>query len=319
MAEITPQFMMTFQSKLNVKFSNAWKRTLANLWFSKLAITQPSDTLTELYEWMLESANIRPTGSAAQELDFEDIAAVAHSITNENFGTGLSLKRNSIEDNLYDRAAQWAAAAGNAAAYWPQRQIAALILGGKTKKCYDGKNFFATDHPVNPFDESLGTYANLFTGKPLTAANVGAGCASIVSIKHPGDAPRNLIPRVLMVEPSNQLNALTITGAEVITDPFNTSKAASATNMIKSSYGLGQPIVVPELASEPGVWYLGCEADEDAFQGAFIYQERKAFELTSYNGMTQADLDRMNAFEWHLRGRNTAAYGHPYLFFRFEP
>lgn len=317
--EITPTFIYDFQRNLNLKVSNAWKRTLGNLWWQQVAITQPSDTLQELYEFMLETAQIRDTNSKGDQLDFEDLVALSHSITNKNAGTALRLLRNEFEDNKYNRAAQWAANAGDAAVYWPQRSIVSLIQNGKTQNSYDGVPFFSASHPVNPFDASLGTYSNLFTAKPLSAANLAAVVASIVAIPHPGNAPRYLKPTVLMVDPSNTLTAQTVTGAEIITDPLNTSKAAPATNMIKRAYPFGMPITVPEFANEAGVWYVGCEVDEDAFQGAFIYQERKPFELNSYTGMTQAELDRINAFEWHLRGRNVAAYGHPYLFFRVEP
>lgn len=319
--EITPTYQMDFERKMNVRYSNAWKRTLSseNQWWRNVTLTQPSDSLEEFYEWMLETAQIRPTGSKGGELDFEDLVSISHSITNENFGTGLKLQRNQIEDGRIDRAAQWAASAGNAAAYWPQRQIAKLIQNGKTTTAYDGQNFFSAAHPVNPFDSSVGNYSNLFTGKPLTAANVASVVASIVSIIHPGNAPRFLKPSMLLVDPSNTLAAQQITNAEIITDPLNNTQGAPATNMIKRAYSFGQPETVPEFASEPGVWYLGVEADEDAFQGAFIYQERKAFELTSYTGLTQAQLDLINEFEWHLKGRNVAALGHPYLFFRIEP
>lgn len=319
MAEITPTFVQNFQTNLTQKVSNAWSRTNKNLFWDKLAVKTGSSTLKEYFEWMLETAQIRNTGSKGTELEFEDVAAISFGLQNENFGTALRLERNAIEDNKYDRAALWAGAAGQAAAYHPQRKIVELILNGKTGLGYDGVAFFSASHPVNPYDTAAGTFSNLFTAKPLTAANLAAVVASIVSIKHPGDAPRYLRPSILVVDPSKELAAAEITGAEIITDPLNGSSAAPATNMIKRAYNFGQPIVVPELASEPGVYYVGVEADEDALGGAFIYQERKPFELNSYVGMTQAELDRINAFEWHMRGRNVAAYGHPYLFFRVEP
>jgi phage major head subunit gpT-like protein len=321
MAEITPTFMMTMQSNMNVRFSNAWSRILPQLWWDKVAIRDTASTLEEFYEWMLETAQIRPTGTSGDELDFEDIVAVSHRIKSENFGTALRLSRNSIEDNKYDRAAKWSADAGGASAYWPQRQIVSLIQQGKTNKGYDGKTFFASDHPVNPYDAASGSYGNLFTGKPLTSTNLAAVVAEILKVRHPGDAPRYLKPSLLLVDPSNQLAAQTITNAEIITDALTlgTNRAATATNMIKRAYSFGQPVVVPEFSSEAGVWYVGCEADEDALNGAFVYQERKPFELDSFTGLTQADLNRLNVFEWHLRGRNTSAYGHPYLFYRVEP
>lgn len=319
MAQITPTFLFDFQRNLNLKYANAWARVLNKLWYQRITLVQPSSSLEELYEWMLETAQIVSTNSKGSELTFEDLVAVSWRIKNENFGNALRLNRNEFEDNKYDRAAKWAADTGNAGAYWPQRQAVTLIQNGKTKLCFDGKAFFATDHPVNPYDDSAGTYSNLFTSKPLNAANLATVVAEIMKIKGPNDAPRYLEPSVLMVDPSNQLTANVLLGAEIFTDPTNVSGGAPATNIIKSGYGLGMPLVVPEFASEPGVWYLGVQANQDAFEGAIIYQERKPFELTSYTGLTQVDLDRTNDFEWHNRGRNTAAYGLPYMLFRCEP
>lgn len=319
MAQITPSFTFDFQRNLNLKFSNAWARTLNKLWYQQITLVQPSSSLEELYEWMLETAQIVSTGSKGTELTFEDIVAVSWRIKNENAGHALKLNRTEFEDNRYDRAAKWAADAGSGGAYWPQRQATQLIMDGTTKLCFDGKAFFSDEHPVNPFDDSAGDYKNIFTGKPLNAANLAEVIAYITSIRGPNDAPRYLEPSLLMVDPSNRLTANVLLGAESFTDPTNTAEGAAATNMIKASYGLGVPLVVPEFSAEPGVWYIGVQANQDAFEGAIVYQERKAFELNSYTGMTQAELDRVNDFEWHNRGRNVAAYGLPYMLFRIEP
>jgi phage major head subunit gpT-like protein len=320
--EINPQFMNDFQTKLVEVGVNAWLTALEDSWWERMAIRQTQDTLTLQYQFMLSAAEIRPTNSKGTELEFEDLVAQAYALTADNFGTGLRLYRNEIEDmTTGNRPAAWSAGAMSAAAYWPQRQVADLILNGKTRNGYDGKPFFDPNHPVNPFDDTRGTYANLFTAKPLNPANLAAGIAAMMSIPNPAGAPRRLKPTMLVVDPSNQYNALTVTQAQVIATPTGnaTTTFVAASNLIQSNYGLGQPLVIPELGDEPGVWYLGVPAREDLFAAPFIYSERKPFELNSYAPMVQAELDRLNEFEWHLRGRNTTAYGDPYLFFRFEP
>jgi len=319
MAQITPEFMFSFQRNLNFKYSNAWARVLGELWYQRVTLVQPSGALEEIYQWMLETAQIVKQGSRGRDLTFEDVVQVTHKIKNENAGHALKLNRNDIEDNRFDVAAKWASDAGSAGAYWPQRLWVELVMNGTTRKCFDEENFFSDQHPINPFDESDGVYSNVLTGMPLTAANLAAAVAHIRKIKGPNDAPRYLKPSLLMVDPDNTLTAATITGAEIITDPTNVSGGAPATNMIKTRYGLGTPLEVPEFADEPGVWYLGVEANQDAFEAPIIYQERRAFELTSFTTMTQSELDRSNDLEWHHQGRNTAAYGLPYMLFRFEP
>src|SRR5690606_37378832 len=106
----------------------------------------------ERFEWLLETAQIEETNSKGTELRFDDLVSISYEIENKNFGKGLRLYRNEIEDNRYDKAAQWATHVGGATAYHPQKLIVELLKNGKSRKGYDGQNFFSTTHPVNPFD-----------------------------------------------------------------------------------------------------------------------------------------------------------------------
>lgn len=317
MAAITPRFMFDFETRLNAAYSNAWSRKLKDLWWDRITARRESTSKRERFEWLLETAQIYQSNSKGSEMMFEDLASIVYEIENVDWETALELNRNEIEDNAYDKAGQWSRDAGSAAAYHPQKQIVQLLKNGKSQKGYDGQNFFSTTHPVNPYDSTLGNYSNLFTNKDLNATSLAAVMADIAKIKMPSGDPRGLRPSVLIVDPSNAVAAYTITQAEIISDP--TGGTGTATNMVKRAFPFAMPIIADELADEPGVWYLAVEADEDALGGGLIYQERKPFEITSYVGASQAELDRMNMFEWHLRGRNVATYGHPYMIFRIEP
>lgn len=77
--------------------------------------------------------------------------------------------------------------------------------------------------------------------------------------------------------------------------------------------------MAPELDDEPGVYYIGVEDMLSDELGAFVYSEREPFTIRMYGPMDQVALDRMKILEWHNDGRNTAMYGHPYLFFRCTP
>lgn len=336
--EITPLFQYDFQRNLTLRFDQGVKRALKKLWWREVAITQPSSSLQELYEWMLETAQIRDTGSKGDQLDFEDLVAISHQITNKNAGDALELDRNEFEDMRVDRAGKWASDVGNQGMLWPQRKIIELILSGETLKSYDGVPFFSASHPVNPFDDSMGDYSNLITDLSpfggtatceLSAQNLAAATAAINVVMGPWGTPRDLEPEILLVPPALRLAAQIATNAEIITDPLpgrtaptNQSGYPSITNVIKKDYGFAQPIVASQLSAAAGGddddWYLGVRAEEDALNGAFVYQERKPWELNSYTGLTQDELNRLNVFRWEMRGRNVAAYGHPYLFFKIK-
>jgi len=50
--------------------------------------------------------------------------------------------------------------------------VATLLAGGKTADCWDGKKFFATNHPVNKFAKGGATFLNLSTTKPVGVSSL---------------------------------------------------------------------------------------------------------------------------------------------------
>jgi|SRR5262245_3425518 len=324
---ITPTYIQNFETNLTFRMSNAWARTLKRLWWMRLMNVQPTGSTLEYIEWMLESARIQPLGPKGAQMSYDPLVAISHTLEHDHFGDGLQLFRPDIEDDKVDRAAKWATDVGGAQAYWPQRLLVNLIqngksatLNGKDNKAYDGGVFFRDDHPINPFDVGQGSYSNLHVGTPFTAANLARVVAYIESIRHGGDAPTGAPPTIVMVPTNWRYRAQQALGAESFTDVITVSAtaAAAASNTFKAAYEFEPPIVAAELNNEPDVWYLGVPADEDAFDSSFIYVEREAFSVNSYSPMNQVELSRVNTFEWHNRGRNGGAYGHPYRFHRCE-
>lgn len=324
---ITPVYITNFETNLTYRMANAWARTLKRLWWMRVMNPLATGSILEYIEWMLETARIGPTGPKGASMSYDPLVAMSQALEHEHFGNGLQLFRADMEDDKIDRAGKWATDIGGAQAYWPQRLLVELIKGGKSatllgkdNRCYDGGVFFRTDHPVNPFDESLPDYSNLHIGTPFTAENLARVVAYIESIKHPGNAPQGAPPTIVLVPTNWRFRAQQTLNAESYTDVITVSAtaAAAASNTFKTAYEFEPPIVSPEFNSEPGVWYVAVPADEDAFDASFIYVEREAFHVDSYQSMTQVELARMQTFEWHNRGRNGGAYGHPYRFHRCE-
>jgi phage major head subunit gpT-like protein len=330
MGAITQSFIFSFESELQHRAQSAWNRVLKRLWWTRIASTQPSSTLEEIYEWQLSTAQIHDLGIEGAQKVYADLVSQQFKITNRFFGESLKLSKQRIRDNKYEIAAQWTSDIGAAGAYHPQRRTIFLIKNGKTKKCYDGKMFFATDHPCNPYNPGAGTFSNLFTtnadGDPfdLTAPNLAEAYAYIETVPMPdGVTSRHLEATQLLVAPQKRLTAITLTGAKMITDPTNPSLGASADNMLASmtDYSFLPPIIEPGFASEPHVWYLAVPIvaeEESPMRGALVYQEREPFVLSTYTDMTDAELARVNQFEWNYEGRSEAQYGDPFLLYRFE-
>jgi phage major head subunit gpT-like protein len=324
---VTPQIVRRIEDNLQYITVSAWKRRERNLWWRRVMKTRTSATKKELLQWMLETAQIQPMGNGGN-LTTEDLVEIYWEIENEKYGAGLTLSADDISDGAgLDRAGQWARHIGNAGAYWPQKEATRLLKNGKTLLCYDGQPFFDEEHPVNPYiGEASGVYPNLFTGMPFSAENLAEIYAQIEGIEAPDGSPRHLRPTMVLAGPVERLAVTQALGAEIMADPVSSGTTAPATNMIKTSYGFVEPIIAPELnevatvgGRSRGVWFLGCELIEDDELGGLIYQERQAYTMNSYSPMTDAELGRLDAFEWQLKGRNAASYGHPFLLFRVEP
>lgn len=325
--KITPTWIASFETNEQTFIVDAWRRVLANLVWDKFMDVRTSKTLRELYFWLVETAQIYDEAQGGQKR-YDDMAATFYEIDNANSGAGLILTKNEIEDNMMasgnlrgmpalDYAANWAKQIGGAGAYRPQEKLFSLIGSGKTQNSYDGVPFFSTAHPVHPLGGG-GTYSNLISAKPLTigaggdlstaAANLTSVIATMRGYRQPNGKYRFLRPRYLSHDPS-----LSWVVPELLKSRFfNATENVSFTQM-----GI-EPMCCDELSGEPGVWYLVAELMPGE-GGPFIWQDRDPYSLTSYTSDSQVELNRRKQFEWLFDGRNTAAFGHPYLCIRVEP
>lgn len=319
---ITPSYITDFQTELRFVVTNAWKRTIANLWYPRLMNVTAVGGAKQYIEWMLESARIQPTGPRGASMTYDPLVAISQQLRHDHFGNGLELYRSEIEDDQIARAPKWADDTGSAQAYWPQRGLVQMMqagtsatLNGRSNLAYDGKTFFATDHPMNPFDDSQAEYSNSHIGTSFTAENLARVVAYMRTIRHSGDAPMGPQPILTVFPPNFQFRVGQILDAASFTDVLNGSVAA-ASNTFKTSYQFEPPIIADELANEPTVWYCGIPAMADAFDSPFVYVEREPFSINTYAPIDQAALSRIQVFRWENRGRNGFAYGHPYRFHR---
>lgn len=126
---------------------------------------------------------------------------------------------------------------------------------------YDGKAAFASDHPVNVDDASLGTWSNLRKGAPLTTDNLDAGIELMGTIQLPNGDSMGVSPTHLIVSSGKKRTGLRLTETDMIGRLVDgLAGSASAENNItkmktKNNYPL-ELVVADDLSNEPGVWYL---------------------------------------------------------------
>lgn len=330
---ITPQWVGTFQTGVQTLLSRHSESTTKNLNWDKLCSVKSSTTLVELYFFLIETMRLDKEGRGGQQR-YEDIAATAIEIVNENSGSALQLTRNEIEDNqmreprgmpVLDFTGAWTKGVANLAMRWPQDQLFALLAQGNTAKAYDNLSFWNTAHLINPKRAATGTYANVFTGAAagiypgalpidesvsldVAISNFSKALAYVEALTGPDGKPRNAVVKYAAVGTSlkTRINQILDTKLQSNTTIEN----------VVSRYGI-EPIVFPEISLTDKSCKLICEFD-DTEGGPLIFQNREDYALTMYDVDAFPELARRDSFEWRFRGRNAMAFGHPHKMFEMR-
>lgn len=347
-------FTFDLESRMRIIQEAEFTRMSAaeNMWWKDLTKVHPSASRKELFFWILSTATIEAQGKGGN-VEFDDMVMLEADYTALDAGKGLKVRKQQFEDldgNGVQMATEWIAQISAQAGYWPQRQIASLILNGETGKGYDGQAFFSQSHPYNPFDSTVGTYSNLLTGAAsgsypgalpihdsgsgavtadVALANVGKAIAYVKSLKMPdGKTPRFLVPKFLIAPPTMQTRTVLLTDAKQIALAATGGAGSADVQGVIARWGLGKPIIPQEFAAtgnsaDDTSWYLGCEQVTSTQLGAFLYVDREPFQITYYTGSgggtgVDAILDRAQELEWHTHGRNVTGYGHPYSIFKIK-
>lgn len=350
MGALTKEFLIDFETNLKSIVESSYAGFSTNLWHSRFMKRRTTQSRKETVAWLLSTAQIREINKAGGEQVFEDLVQTYAEYEMKAAAAGFKVERFKLEDldgGGVDLAGKWASDIGAYMAYWPQKKLAELIRNGETGKTYDGKAFFASDHPVNPGDTSMGTFQNLFTGAASGAypgacpiddtvtldvalTNLAKAIAYVKQIKMPnGDDPRFIRPVCIVAPPRMQQRVTQMTNAKFIAQAAAGGAGSGDVEKMIASFGLSEPVIADELASGFGgsdtSWYLACEeAGSSASQvGSFLYLDREPFKITYYTGQgggtgVDAILDRADELEWHCKGRFSASYGHPYTFFKVK-
>lgn len=340
MGLLTSSYLVDLETRMKLISNQEYQRLASNVWWPRVAKRRESQTRVERLIWLLETARIQRTGRGGGNVEFEDLLSTSTEIESENAAAGLKIKKEKLDDldgNGVQIAGEWSRQIGAYAAYWPQKCVAKAILANPT--AYDGVAFFHATHYVNPYNSALGSYSNLFTGAaagsypgalPIDASvtldaavsNIAKAVAYAATIKMPsGEDPRMLKLGAIMGPPALSTRMTQITNAKYIAQAATGGGAASAdVEAVVRSWGLGEPIVAPELAAAFGGsdtdYYLLMEEVTTNELGGFCYVDREPFSIV-YNGpMTDAQLARIREIQWLTEGRNTVAPGHPYLFLK---
>ena len=344
MGALTPQWLMDFETRSEYIRNNEYSRLSdsENLWARMIYTQRTSTGKKDVLPLLFQSAQIKALGGAG-DMRFEEIGLHYTEIETEYAGDGFKLTRDQMEDVLngqvggeaLDLAEEWNIQFANQMVYWPQKQVAEFLKNAHSASYatgYDGKAFFATDHPVHPLDVARGTYSNLLTGSGTYAIdasvedtdaidNLTKVFAHIRNFKMPnGNDPRFLKPVGILCGSTLAPRVNQLVDAKFIAKVAGSGAGSADVSGYLGRLGFTQAVEAPELNGfeSDTTYFVIVKPESTSRFGAVIYTERRPFEVMNYGPMTEAELGRRQEFEWHGRGKNSVSPGHPYLLIKVK-
>lgn len=144
---------------LNTGFKAAFIRGLgqAASQYERVATIVPSGTASEEYGWLGSFPNVREW---LGDRVVHGVKSHGYAIKNRDFELTVGVPRNAINDDQHGIYAPMMEEMGRAVSAHPDQLVFGLLKNGASLLCYDGQNFFDTDHPVIGADGAVASQAN---------------------------------------------------------------------------------------------------------------------------------------------------------------
>lgn len=202
--QLTPQNLRTLYTGYKTAFQGALGAAVSQ--YQQIATVVPSTTGAEEYGWLGQLPGMREW---IGERVIHGLQAHGYTIKNKPYELTVGVPRTSIEDDTFGVYTPLMAEMGRSAGAKPDELVFGLLGAGLTTACYDGKNFFATNHPV--LDKN---------GKPVAQSNADLAASNGGDKWYVLDTTRALKP--LIYQSRKQPNFVAMTAE---TDPNVFTKA----------------------------------------------------------------------------------------------
>lgn len=183
MAIITPALINALFTGFNASFQDGLNSVQSD--FEKIATVVPSTTKSNTYGWLGKFPAFREW---IGDRVINDLTAHGYSITNKKYETTVGVDRTDIEDDNIGTYSPIFNEAGRAAAIYPDEHTFGLLKEGTSTLCFDGQNFFDTDHPVYPNTDG--------TGIPVPTSNLLTPASGAVEPWYLLDTSRAIKPLI---------------------------------------------------------------------------------------------------------------------------
>ncbi|MFN3595276.1 MAG: Mu-like prophage major head subunit gpT family protein [Thiobacillaceae bacterium] len=198
MAIITPALITSLRTGFSKAFQDALAATPTD--WEKIATRVPSSSTSNTYGWLNQFPKLREW---VGDRVVKDMAASAYQVQNKLYEGTVGVKRTDIEDDNVGVYTPLFAEMGRATKAHADELVFGLLAAGETTTCYDGQNFFDTDHPVYPNVDGTGT--------ATLVSNLQAGTDPAWYLL---DTSRALKPLIFQERTAPELEAMTASNDE---------------------------------------------------------------------------------------------------------
>lgn len=268
----------------NAIFNKAIEETEQN--YLKVAMEVPSASSDENYAWFGQIPSMREWIGDRQ---IQNLSAHTYTIKNKDFELTIAVNRNDIADDKIGVYKPLIQDMAQMVRRHPDELVFTLLGQGFVNKCYDGKTFFAEDHPL----DKNRTQSNKGT-KKLSPTSYAEGRAQMMTIKGDDGKSLKIIPDLLAVAPQNEAVARQILFTDMI---------AGSTNVNKNTCDIS---VIPELADYPDQWYLLCT--KRAIK-PLVFQDRQKPKFVSLDKDNDDNVFFRKEYIYGVDSRCNAGYG----------
>lgn len=141
---------------LRTSFNASFQKGLTNAptQYAKVASIVKSTTASNTYGWLGSFPKLQEW---IGERPMMNLKEYGYQIANKTWADGIEVGRDEIEDDNLGMYGAILETMGQNAGVFPDELVFPLLTDGFSTACYDGQNFFDTDHPVNDKTDGSGT------------------------------------------------------------------------------------------------------------------------------------------------------------------
>ena len=151
---ITNATLQNLRTTIRGEFASQMEALSPESIYKLLATIITSNSASNTYGWLSKFPQMREW---IGDRVIKDMAENAYALPNKKFESTLGVLRTDIEDDNLGIYRPLARAQADEVDAFFNRMVAALCKNGFASLCYDGQNFFDTDHPVYPNTDGTGT------------------------------------------------------------------------------------------------------------------------------------------------------------------